>query len=100
MRVAGPACRFAHAGYVSMSGPFGQIALRPSAMRAHEREHGALRVAALNDPAAAWNLMRAVEHLAAFGFDAGFRRADRVDREIMQPGWCGHAVGLSHHAAD
>src|SRR5258708_1456903 len=50
-----------------------------------EREHGSLRVLAIDDPAPAGHLHRAVQDLPAAGFNTFDGRSDRVNVEVEVP---------------
>ncbi len=52
---------------------------------ADKREHGALRILTLNDPAAAGYLHRTVQDLAVAGFDAFDGCLDGIDVEVEVP---------------
>ena len=52
---------------------------------AYEREHGSLRVLAVDDPASAGHLHRTVQDLPAAGFNAFDGCFDRVDVEVEVP---------------
>jgi hypothetical protein len=71
-----------------------------SAPRSGQREHGALRVDASDDPAAAQRLCRALEDAAAAGRHALRRRVDVVDVEVVKPERHGHRRRLGGHTAD
>ena len=65
-----------------------------------QREHGALRVRASRDPAAAGHFKRALEDPAATGLDALRRRVDVVDVEVVKPEGHGNHRRFGGHAAD
>ena len=70
--------RFARLGALEVAD---RVRLAPS----HHREHGAVRVRALDGPFVAGDCRRAVENLAAAGGRALHRRVDVADVEVMEP---------------
>ena len=54
-------------------------------LTANEREHGSLRVLAVDDPATARYLHWTIQDLAAAGLDTFDGCADRVDVEVEVP---------------
>src|SRR5579883_1711740 len=77
VNAAGRACP-AHEGRRRPSRTF-RVWRPRSGLRADQREHGALRIDALHDPRAAWDLHRTVDHLAAAGFYPAGRIVDSGD---------------------
>src|ERR1700732_2481071 len=65
-----------------------------------QREYGALRVRAMNDPGAARHGSRAIEDLAAASLHALRRRLDVADVEIVKPEGKRQCRRLGEHAAD
>src|SRR5262249_56054748 len=70
-----------------------------SAFRSPHRERRALRVAALDDPAAAGDLHRAVENLPAAVLRPRRGAIDGLDVEVIKPERRGRLRRLGHHAA-
>src|SRR5262249_14683626 len=70
-----------------------------SAFRSHYCERRALRVAALDDPAAAGDLHRAVENLPAAVLRPRRGAIDGLDVEVIKPERRGRLRRLGHHAA-
>src|SRR3954464_5721674 len=68
--------------------------------RGDQRERHALRVRCLHNPAAARNLVRAVDDAAAAVGDPCDRGVDGVDDEVEGPGGGRDGLGLVHHTAD
>src|SRR5690349_4107188 len=66
---------------------------------ADEREHGALGVLGIDDPASAGDLHWTVEDAAAAGFHAFGSGADGIDAEVEVPAGDGNVPGPRHHAA-
>src|SRR3984893_15905614 len=66
----------------------------------HQREDGALRVRALDDPSVARHFNWAAEHLAVAGLHAIHRHVDIADVEVIKPegDWLRRRLGK--HAAD
>ncbi len=73
---------------------------RAFAARSDQREHGALRVDAADDPGAAHHIGRAFEDLAAGGPGALGRGVDVADAEVIEPERNRRCRGLGEHAAD
>src|SRR5208283_1725448 len=65
-----------------------------------QREYGALRIRAMDDPGATRHCSRAILDLAAAGFHALRRRLDVVDVEIVKPEGKRQCRRLGEHAAD
>ena len=74
----------------------GGFALAP----VQQREYGALRVGAMNDPGAARHGSWAIEDLAAAGLHALRRRLDVVNVEIVEPERKRQCRRLRQHAAE
>jgi len=74
----------------------GGFALAP----VQQREYGALRVGAVNDPGAARHGSWAIEDLAAAGLHALRRRLDVVNVEIVEPEGKRQCRRLRKHAAE
>src|SRR4051812_19612494 len=70
-----------------------------SALRRDQREHRALRVEAVDDPASARNRLRTVDDLPASRLDAGNGRIDGIDVEVVEPERLRNVRHLVHHAA-
>src|SRR5712671_7879443 len=66
-----------------------------SLLGGNHRKHRTLRVSALDDPAAARNLHRRKEGLAATVFHPYRRSVDIIDIEIVNPAGRRHATALS-----
>ena len=77
-----------------------EISDRAASPRSLQREYGALRVRASDDPAAARHFDRTFQDLAAAGLDALRRRVDVADVEIVEPEREPGSSGLGEHAAD
>src|SRR5262249_13119170 len=70
-----------------------------SAFWPDQREHGTLRIEALHDPAAAGDLVRAVENLTAAALHARHGGFDSRDVEVIKPKRRGRLRCLGHDAA-